>query len=171
MFGDYWNVDRLHRLISSGFDQFRLKTASGVVFQGKIDHFEISRDPKNIKIYFEWLCEMRAFTGNVNSRLVTWSEITNSDSKFFVVAFKRYYPQRERKTGSKPLRKQRIKIKQSICKFDTRNDEECWLYKQGDPQSLRKVGDRFLIESTIPKIAIVEKPLEESPTSDTQTAS
>ena len=79
MFGDYWNVGRLHRLISSGFDQFRLKTAGGLVYQGKIDHFEISKDPKNIKIYFEWLCEMRSFSSNVNNRLIAWYEITSTD--------------------------------------------------------------------------------------------
>lgn len=171
MFDGYWNVDRLHRLISSGFEQFRLKTALGVVYQGEIDYLEISKDPKNIKIHFKWLCEMRSFSGDVDSRLVAWFEITNIDSKFLTVAFKRYYPQRERKTGSKPLRKQRIKIKDSLFKFDTRHDEECWFYKSGDPESLRKVGDRYLTESVIPKFEIVVVPKDESTPNNTQVAS
>lgn len=149
---DPWGIDRLHRLLSGGFNQFRLKTAQGVVFQGQIAHFEISRDPKNIKIHFEWLCERRSFSSDVNSRLITWSEITDIESKFLIVSFRRYYPQRARNKGKKPHRERRVKLKGSMFKLDTRNDEECWFYMDSDPEALRKVGDRYLTESMIPKL-------------------
>lgn len=136
-----WDVERLERKLKEFVGgQFRLKTRQGTVFQGKFTHWNIpDRKRHYIIIYFEWLCEMTSL-GSDPDRLVKWRELEVRDNvRLFGIEWLVYYVQKRRDelSGRKP-REERLKIKHTIF---TKYREECWFYREGDPEYLYKGED------------------------------
>ena len=128
MHGYYRDTKVLQHLLSEGYDQSRLKMRNGDIIQGEVASLSFSG--REIGIEFAWICQRTAGT---IPRLVKWTKL-ESMNKVVTFHFAYYYTQRARdQAESKPARKSRIKLKKFWL---TLHGEECWFYKEGDPEYL-----------------------------------
>jgi len=139
MHGYYWDINWLSRKLSEfAGGQLRIrKISSGEIFQGKYSRCEIPDITKgHIIIHFEWLCELR-FLGSRPS-LSRWILFSGPTSLGF--DWLTYYVQKERKNVPRnKIRGERLKFKPSILpRFLSSEGEELWLYKEGDPEFIKK---------------------------------
>ncbi len=81
--------------------------------------------------------------GSDPDRLVRWVELDVKDhQRYFGLEWMTFYFQPRRGVNTGVPREERIKIKQSLF---TKYGEECWFYKDGDPEMLVRQDDgRFI---------------------------